>query len=156
MFMKINEVANRPQTYIASVRVVTCNGRMTARTTITADSLQQARAILARQYGAGNVLSVSAVMREAPESHQIQRQDAFSTPSRHRQHPSKKTGPVQLSCVSETGGTKTLSAPELQVKSLADQAKRLNQQAKQMKARQSLAKAQEKLRAASAAPKFSF
>jgi phage shock protein A len=41
---------------------------------------------------------------------------------------------------------KSLSASELQVKSLADQSKRLNQQAKQLKARQGLAKAQNKLR----------
>jgi hypothetical protein len=41
-----------------------------------------------------------------------------------------------------TEGTKTLTASELQVKSLTDRAKQLNQQAKQTKARQSLEKAQ--------------
>ncbi len=45
-------------------------------------------------------------------------------------------------------GTKTLSPQELQVKSLADQAKRLNQQAKLKKAQVGLSKAQEKLRMA--------
>jgi phage shock protein A len=44
-----------------------------------------------------------------------------------------------------TEGTKTLTASELQVKSLTDRAKQLNQQAKQTKARQSLEKAQKKL-----------
>jgi stringent starvation protein B len=39
-------------------------------------------------------------------------------------------------------GTKTLTAPELQVKSLTDRAKQLNQQTKEPKARQSLEKAQ--------------
>ena len=152
--MKINEVANRPQTYIASVRVVTCNGRMTARTTITADSLQQARAILARQYGAGNVLSVSAVMREAPESHQIQRRAMNSASAVRRQQPRAKRGPVHLSCVAETETTtRVLSPAELQVKSLADQASKLTNQAKLKKAQTGLAKAQEKLRIASAAPK---
>jgi len=41
--------------------------------------------------------------------------------------------------------TKTLSATELQVKTLTDKSKQLNQQAKRMKARQGLQKAQEKL-----------
>ncbi len=43
-------------------------------------------------------------------------------------------------------GTKTLTASELQVKSLTDRAKQLNQQAKETKARQSLEKAREKFR----------
>jgi hypothetical protein len=43
-----------------------------------------------------------------------------------------------------TEGTKTLTASELQVKSLTDRAKQLNQQAKETKARQSLEKAQKK------------
>lgn len=47
-----------------------------------------------------------------------------------------------------TEGTKTLSASELQVKTLADKSKQLNQQAKRMKARQGLQKAQEKLQIA--------
>lgn len=151
--MKINEVANRPQTYIAAVRVITGTAATTARTSVTADSQQQARAILSRLYGAGNVFPVSVVVHEAPESHQIQRRVTNSAPAVQTQHPSKKNGPVQLSCVSETEGTKTLSPAELQVKSLADKADQYKQQAKAMRARQSLAKAQEKLRLASAAPK---
>lgn len=43
-------------------------------------------------------------------------------------------------------GTKTLTASELQVKSLTDRAKQLNQQSKETKARQSLEKAQNKFR----------
>lgn len=71
-------------------------------------------------------------------------------PAIRRHAPSKKTGPVQLSCVSETETTtRVLSPAELQVKSLADQAKRLDQQAKLKKAQTGLAKAQEKLRVAS-------
>ena len=45
-----------------------------------------------------------------------------------------------------TEGTKTLTASELQVKSLTDRAKRLNQQAKETRARQSLEKAHGQLR----------
>jgi len=60
--MKINEVTNIPQTYLATVRVVLRDGSTTARTTITADKFQQARAMLTRMYGDGNVLSINQVM----------------------------------------------------------------------------------------------
>jgi valyl-tRNA synthetase len=43
-------------------------------------------------------------------------------------------------------GTKTLTAQQYQVKSLADKAKQINQQKKQLQARQAMAKAQEKMR----------
>jgi hypothetical protein len=49
-----------------------------------------------------------------------------------------------------TEGTKTLTASELQVKSLTDRAKQLNQQAKETKARQSLEKARKRAQDASA------
>lgn len=53
---------------------------------------------------------------------------------------------VQASMDEEvTEGTKTLTASELQVKSLTDRAKQLNQQAKETKARQSLERAKNKL-----------
>lgn len=151
--MKINEVTNSLKHYMATVRVVTGNGIMTARTSITADTQQQARAIMTRVYGTGNVFSVSEAMHESPRTYQIHAQATIPTRARHRPPPTKKIGPVQLSCVAETEGTKTLTPAELQVKSLADQAKRLNQQASMKKAQTKLAKAQDKLRIASAVPK---
>ena len=51
-----------------------------------------------------------------------------------------------------TEGTKTLTASELQVKSLTDRAKQLNQHAKETKARQSLEKARKNLMKASRGP----
>lgn len=110
--MKINEVTNTPQTYLATVRVVLRDSSMTARTTITADTLQQARALLTRIYGDGNILNISQAMAEDEDV---------------------------------TEGTKTLSAQELQVKSLADKAADYKQQAKAMRARQQMAKAQQSL-----------
>lgn len=62
--MKINEVTNTPQTYMATVRVVLRDGSTTARTTVTADTFQQARLILTRIYGEGNVLGLSQLMSE--------------------------------------------------------------------------------------------
>jgi hypothetical protein len=47
-------------------------------------------------------------------------------------------------------GTQTLTAQQLQVKSLADQEKKIKQQKKQLQARQTMAKAQEKMRQANA------
>lgn len=114
--MRINEVANNLNTYIATVRVVLRDGATTAKTEIIADGINQARSMLIRIYGIGNVLSLQMVTDE-----------------------------------DVTEGTKTLSAAELQVKSLADQSKRLNQQAKQLKARQGLQKAQHALTTAMSA-----
>jgi hypothetical protein len=62
--MRINEVTNIPQTYLATVRVVLRDGSTTARTTITADTLQQARMLLTRIYGDGNVLNITQVMSQ--------------------------------------------------------------------------------------------
>ena len=47
-------------------------------------------------------------------------------------------------------GTQTLTAQQLQVKSLDDQEKKIKQQKKQLQARQAMAKAQEKMRQANA------
>jgi hypothetical protein len=62
--MKINEIIITPQKYIATVRIVNQNGSITARTTVTADNLSQARAILTRLYGNDNILSVTQSMNE--------------------------------------------------------------------------------------------
>lgn len=60
--MRIFEVANAPHTYLGVVRVVLRDTIMIARTTIRADTTQQARAMLTRVYGVGNVLSVTQVV----------------------------------------------------------------------------------------------
>ena len=65
--MKINEVTNIPQTYLATVRVVLSDSSMTARTTITADTVQQAKLMLTRIYGASNVLNITLAMNEDEE-----------------------------------------------------------------------------------------
>lgn len=154
--MKINEVTNQLKTYIASVRVVLRDGSTTARTVVNADTYQQARAILLRLYGDGNVFSISETFSESGKTHQINAEACFPEQRTRRQHRAKKNAPAVFSCVAETeSATRVLSPAELQVKSLSDKAKQYTQQAKQVKARQSLAKAQEKLRQASAGPKLS-
>ena len=149
--MKINEFTNIVHTYIATVRVVLRSGSMTARTTITADTVQQARAMLTRTYGEGNVMNVSQCIAEASDTDQINVPASLSSQHRQRQQKAMKNAPAVFSCIAETENTtRVLSPAELQVKSLSDKAKQINQQAKQLKARQSLAKAQEKLRQAGA------
>jgi hypothetical protein len=62
--MKINEFTSKLNTYIASVRVVLRDSSITARTTITSDTLQQARAMLTRIYGNDNVFNINLVVAE--------------------------------------------------------------------------------------------
>jgi len=62
--MRINEIANNLNTYIATVRVVLRDGATTAKTQITADGITQARSMLTRIYGIGNVLSLQMVADE--------------------------------------------------------------------------------------------
>lgn len=65
--MKINEVTIIPQTYIATVRVVLRDSSTTARTTVTADTYQQARMMLTRIFGDGNVMSINQTLAEDGE-----------------------------------------------------------------------------------------
>lgn len=62
--MKIYEVTNISYPYLATVRVVFSDSTMTARTIITADSVQHAKLMLKRTYGESNVLSITKVMAE--------------------------------------------------------------------------------------------
>ena len=62
--MRISEVTNPIKLFLAAVRA---NG-FTARTTIQADNISQARAMLAHIYGQLNVLSVTQLAAETNES----------------------------------------------------------------------------------------
>lgn len=140
--MKINEVTNLLKTYIATVHVVVIGAFSTARTSITANNQHQARQMLNRLYGTGNVLSINEVVSESPRTCEIQAQANFPRHGIHRKRQARITGPYTISCVSEAGAdTRVLSPAELQMKSLADQATRLNKQAKLKKAQTKLFKA---------------
>lgn len=65
--MKINEVTSKLNTYIATVRIVLRDWSTTARTTITADTVQQAKLMLTHIYGASNVLNITLAMNEDEE-----------------------------------------------------------------------------------------
>ena len=117
--MLINEVISGLKTFIATVRVKNGASVTTVKTAVHAEGQMQARAILVRVFGESNVFAVL-------ESQQMTETDG---------------GII--------GGTKTLSASELRVKALADQAKKLKDQAKQERARQGLDKAQKRMAKAS-------
>lgn len=70
--MKINELTSLSQTYTATVRVVLRGSVVNARTTVTTDTLHQARVILVRLFENRNVSSISQVMQESPRTSQIQ------------------------------------------------------------------------------------
>jgi len=62
--MRIDEVTNPLKTFLAQIRAQ----GLTARTTVQADSLSQARAILVHVYGQGNVQMVSQVASTTNEA----------------------------------------------------------------------------------------
>jgi hypothetical protein len=138
--MKVTEVTQSLHTYRATVRVHLPDRALTATTSIGADTLAQARALLLRIYGAGNVVSVSEIVRE----NRAKRTQAHSRinpePALCRDGTSAY---MPFSPVSETA--KTSSPQQAQAKALSDRAKQLNQQAKQMRAQQSLTRAQQNL-----------
>jgi hypothetical protein len=65
--MTISEVINIPQTYISTVRVVLRDLSTTVRTTITADTFHQAKAMFTRIYGERNVMSINQAKAEGEE-----------------------------------------------------------------------------------------
>jgi hypothetical protein len=62
--MKISEISHPLSTFIATVRVVTRNTTVTARTMVIADTFMSAKAMLAKTYGAENILSLTQLTNE--------------------------------------------------------------------------------------------
>jgi rRNA maturation endonuclease Nob1 len=56
--MRIHEISSDLHTFIATVRVVCGSTSLVVKTTVAAESQNQARALLCYLYGASNVLSV--------------------------------------------------------------------------------------------------
>jgi len=115
------------------------------------DTSSNLHKLLNELFGKSNVVSVSEMMHESPQSDQIQLEATFAASAMQAQQPKLKNAQIHDASVSE--GTKTLSPQELQVKSLADKAEDYKQQAKAMKARQQMAKAQQDLMKAQKPPK---
>jgi len=115
--MRIDEVTNPLKTFLAQIRVQ----GSTARTTIQADSLSQARAMLAHVYGQVNVMSVTQM--------------------------ASMTSEISLSGkpTNETATIKPETPAQARVKSLGDQAANLKKQQKVARAQIGLKKAQARM-----------
>ena len=100
-YMKINEVCTPLKTYIATVRVVLKNNSTTSRTTINADSSGHAYLMLSRLYGVGNVISLSEVANETPQTDQIHLDELFTPQSDKRQVPHRKIAQKRSSQATE-------------------------------------------------------
>ena len=62
--MKISEISHPLSTFIATVRVVMRHTTVTARTTVIADTFMSAKTMLAKTYGAENILSLTQLTNE--------------------------------------------------------------------------------------------
>ena len=62
--MKISEISHPLSTFIATVRVVMRHTTVTARTMVVADTFMSAKAMLAKTYGAENILSLTQLTNE--------------------------------------------------------------------------------------------
>jgi hypothetical protein len=107
--MKIKEVTNPLKTYLATVRVVLRGGCTTSKTTITADSANNALAMLTRLYGAGNVLQISMIVSESPQTYQIQAEATISPPSLQTRAQSQKIAQIQPSPVQQHRPTRQIT-----------------------------------------------
>lgn len=69
--MKISEIAHPLTTFIATVRIAARKSSMTVRTIITADTFTAAKSLLAKTYGAQNILSLQQLTQESVIDEQI-------------------------------------------------------------------------------------
>jgi hypothetical protein len=143
--MRFKEFYSPLKPFKATVKLQHQNSVVT--TIFFSDTSSNLYKLLSELFGKSNVVSVSEMMHESPQSDQIQLEATFAAASMQTQQPKLKS--AQIHDVSVSEGTKTLSPQELQVKSLADKAEDYKQQAKAMKARQQMAKAQQNLMKAS-------
>jgi hypothetical protein len=97
--MKISEVYFPLKIYLATVRVVLKNATTTARTTISADSSANAYLMLSRLYGVSNVISLSEVVNESPQTDQIHLDELFTPKNDNRQVPNRKNAQMRSSQV---------------------------------------------------------
>ncbi len=109
--MKIKEICYPLKHFMATVRVVINRNRSTAKTTIRAETTQQAFLILTRLYGVGNVVGLTEIVSESPKTYQIHRQQQIKCPSIPRQRQPKINSQIQPSRVQHVKPTKKSRPP---------------------------------------------
>lgn len=113
-WMRVDEVFSQMPAFVAAVRVVAAGLSLTARTAITAETAHQARAMLTRIYGSGNVLWIQRAHDQL-----VQETDQPSSP-----------------------GDQQIRATQQRAKQVSQQARQLSAQRSLQRAQQKLARAQ--------------
>lgn len=99
--MRLHEFSNPLKTYLATVRVVMLGSSSTVRTTIKADCASDAVKLLSAIVGMKNVLNVSQIFSEAPQTDQIQLERAIRPLVVRRRAKPRKVAQIQSSQVQQ-------------------------------------------------------
>lgn len=102
--MRLYELNCQLKIYLATISVVSHDYSTFVRTAITAGSQQEARSILRKLFGAENVLSLTEIVKESPETDQIQQEHVVSPPTIARARQGQRIAQIQPSPVSRFQG----------------------------------------------------
>lgn len=147
--MLIKEVINPLKLFQATVNLRSHNTQSQAKTAIHAESEEQARRLLRALYGADSVVSIT-IFENSPKSPPT----AAKTTKNSAANAVCRLGDTSKRKQSDeltTEATKTLSADQLRLKSLADQKRLVTQSEQRERDRQRLVKAQQQLHKATVA-----
>ena len=151
--MLIKEVINPLKLFQATVNLRSHNTQSQAKTAIHAESEEQARRLLRALYGADSVVSIT-IFENSPESPPTAAKTAAKTTKNSAANAVCRLGDTSKRKQSDqltTEATKTLTADQLRLKSLADQKRLVTQSEQRERDRQRLVKAQQQLHKATVA-----
>ena len=154
--MLIKEVINPLKLFQATVNLRSHNTQSQAKTAIHAESEEQARRLLRALYGADSVVSIT-IFENSPKSPPTAAKTtatASKTTKNSAANAVCRLGDTSKRKQSDeltTEATKTLSADQLRLKSLADQKRLVTQSEQRERDRQRLVKAQQQLHKATVA-----
>ena len=151
--MLIKEVISPLKLFQATVNLRSHNTQSQAKTAIHAESEEQARRLLRALYGADSVVSIT-IFENSPESPPTAAKTAAKTTKNSAANAVCRLGDTSKRKQSDqltTEATKTLSADQLRLKSLADQKRLVTQSEQRERDRQRLVKAQQQLHKATVA-----
>jgi len=151
--MLIKEVISPLKLFQATVNLRSHNTQSQAKTAIHAESEEQARRLLRALYGADSVVSIT-IFENSPESPPTAAKTAAKTTKNSAANAVCRLGDTSKRKQSDqltTEATKTLTADQLRLKSLADQKRLVTQSEQRERDRQRLVKAQQQLHKATVA-----
>ena len=151
--MLIKEVISPLKLFQATVNLRSHSTQSQAKTAIHAESEEQARRLLRALYGADSVVSIT-IFENSPESPPTAAKTAAKTTKNSAANAVCRLGDTSKRKQSDqltTEATKTLTADQLRLKSLADQKRLVTQSEQRERDRQRLVKAQQQLHKATVA-----